>query len=132
MARTLVAMAVLLLVIGFVMWQRRRPLRVPKVTILSPPEPPEEPIDTETYELVDAGIPEELINQYVAAKEGSWWDRSIYKAAGAVFVGAGAAAYLHWRNEAEKQRLREMLAESRRRERTRQQQRKNLQYFRLD
>ena len=128
MARTLVAMAVLLLVIGFVMRQRRRPLRVPKVTVLPAPEPKDAEID----ELADAGIPEELIDQYVAAKEGSWWDRSIYKAAGAVFVGAGAAAYLHWRNEAEKQRLREMLAESRRRERTRQQQRKNLQYFRLD
>ena len=132
MARTLVALAVLLLVIGFVMWQRRRPMRVPKATVLPEPEPPEEPKDTEIDELVDAGIPEELIDQYVAANEGSWWDRNKYKAAGTVFVGAGGAAYLHWRNETENRRLREMYADVKMREHLARQQRKNYQAFRLD
>ncbi len=88
MKRTIVALAVLSLVIGFVMWQRRRraPVKQPEVTIVPAPEPPVEPMDAETYELVDAGIPEELIDQHVAAKEASWWERNKYKAAG---IGVG-------------------------------------------
>ena len=83
MTRTIVALAVLSLVIGFVMWQRRRraPVKQPEVTIITAPEPVVEPMDAETYELVDAGIPEELIDQHVAAKEASWWERNKYKAA---------------------------------------------------
>ena len=88
MTRTIVALAVLSLVIGFVMWQHRRraPVKQPEVTIIPAPEPPVEPMDAETYELVDAGIPEELIDQHVAAKEASWWERNKYKAAG---IGVG-------------------------------------------
>jgi len=109
MTRTIVALAVLSLVIGFVMWQRRRrvPVKQPDITIIPAPEPPVEPIDAETYELVDAGIPEELIDQYVAAKERSWWDRNKY-GVGLLGVGAGGLAYLYRQNETRKRHLREM------------------------
>jgi hypothetical protein len=127
MARTLVALAVLLLVIGLVMWQRRRPPCVPKVAILPAPEPPKELRDTEIDELVDAGIPEEFIDQYVAAKERSWWDRNKYKAAGTALVGGGLT-YMHWRNETEKLN-RKVKSDLEKRERIRQQQQKNPQCF---
>jgi hypothetical protein len=94
---TIVALAVLSLVIGFVMWQRRRlaPVKQPEVAIIPAPEPLVEPMDTETYELVEAGIPEEVIDQHVAAKEASWWERNKYKAAGIGVVGTGLALGLY-------------------------------------
>ena len=109
MKRTIVALAVLSLVIGFVMWQRRRraPVKQPEVTIIPAPEPLVEPMDAETYELVDAGIPGEMIDQYVAAKERSWWDRNKY-GVGLLGVGASGLAYWHRQNETQKRHLREM------------------------
>ena len=107
MTRTIVALAVLSLVIGFVMWQRRRraPVKQPEVTIIPAPEPPVEPMDAETYELVDAGIPEELIDQYVASKERGLWDRGKYGVV--ALVGASGLAYWHRQNETQKRHLRE-------------------------
>ncbi len=108
MTRTIVALAVLSLVIGFVMWQHRRraPVKQPEVTIIPAPEPPVEPMDAETYELVEAGIPEEIIDQYAAAKERSWWDRGKYGVV--ALVGASGLAYWHRQNETQKRHLREM------------------------
>jgi hypothetical protein len=107
MTRTIVALAVLSLVIGFVMWQRRRraPVKQPEVTIVPAPEPVVEPMDSETYELVDAGIPEELIDQYVASKERGLWDRGKYGVV--ALVGASGLAYWHRQNETQKRHLRE-------------------------
>jgi hypothetical protein len=108
MTRTIVALAVLSLVIGFVMWQRRRraPVKQPEVTIITAPEPVVEPMDMETYELVEAGIPEELIrsfiDQHAAAKERGWWDRSKYDLATAATLGALGWAGWRWLDEAEK------------------------------
>ena len=102
MKRTIVALAVLSLVIGFVMWQRKRPRCVsqPEVTILPAPEPLVEPMDAETYELVEAGIPEELIDEYVAANEAGWWDRNKYNVASAgVVTGLALAMYPHTREK---------------------------------
>jgi hypothetical protein len=106
--------AVLLLLIGFFVLQRRQPIHVkqPKVTIIPAPEPPEEPIDAETYELVEAGIPHELIHQYVAAKERSWWDRSKYDlATGATLSALGWASWRWlepWLDQAEKRHYRKL------------------------
>ena len=111
----MVAFVVVLLLVVWAMRRKRRVAPEPEVVYV-PPTPPVSALDTETYELVEAGIPEELIDQYVAAKERSWWDRNKYKAAGTVFVGAGGAAYLHWRNETEKRRLRKMYGALRRNE----------------
>jgi hypothetical protein len=116
MKRTIVALAVLSLVIGFVMWQRRRraPVKQPEITI-NPgpaPEPPVEPMDSETYELVEAGIPHELINQYVAAKKRGWWDRSKYDLATGATLGAlGWASWRWlepWLDQAEKRHYRKL------------------------
>ncbi len=114
MTRTIVALAVLSLVIGFVMWQRRRraPVKQPEVTIVPAPEPPVEPMDAETYELVEAGIPEELIRSFIdqhAAKERDWWDKSKYNMATAATLGALGWAGWRWLDEAEKRHSSEKL-----------------------
>ncbi len=96
------AFAAVLLLVLLSMRLKRRVAPEPRVVYVQP-TPPVRTLDPEEYELINSGIPDGYIDDYVATKRQGWLGRNKYKVGAA--LGSGALGLAYWQRYIRKREL---------------------------